>query len=312
MHAVDLQLDHHTLVLSALTWDRNLCNDLFNIDNRMQSLRSPMSGSALVNAMNMVNRKTDKWRTLAKPFYLNERHTENELVLYIPLGDFYSAEKNANPPAIRHLMSKTGMQASQAAPPAALLPPLPSASAIPVSTPGDAAMTAQEVSNKKLRAAAKAMVDENRKSVLYDDGRPVPADQWQATFPLFALDPQTQQVKPLLTDLLQQTRAHKVMNQRPVSDAMVDKLFQSIIDTPQFVKLPEKIGVLLSPTVYSRLNDYKYRGDLFAGLTEDELAFPDDPVQAVLDGERILIIIAGNHGTVAQLKVVKQYIEQNR
>jgi hypothetical protein len=49
------------------------------------------------------------------------------------------------------------------------------------------------------------------------------------------------------------------------------------------------------------------------GLSQAELAFPDDPVKAVLqDKTHVLRLIAGNHTVVGQAKLVKQAQENNR
>lgn len=312
LHAADLGEPAHMLILSERTWARGYCNDVFTEDCRMQKNRNPtLARSDLINGTIMLKRTPSQWiHSVLLPWYLKHLGPDFSR-LFLPVWQYQSEDPAAPPPHVRHLVSLSTLPTTITAP-AALLPPLPSAENIPVPSAPTEALTTEEQHETKLRAAAEAMLEENRKTVMYEDGSPVPAEAWKITLPLFVQ--RGQQVETLLTDdlLEPQSLAQRAMNQRPITDHMVNKLMRSMKDTPKLVKLPEKIGVLLCPTAYDRLNDLTYRGDIFEGLMPDEMAFPADPIKAIQSGERHLIIIAGNHGTVAQLKIVKEAIEENR
>lgn len=311
LHNEGLTANDHVLVLSQRTWDPIITNDIFEVDCRWQSLRShAASGSKIVQAMNMVNRPAADWVSKAKPWYLRSPSIKgDENKLYLPLGDYFDPEIPILY-TIRHLVCKTDLPAGIRTPATRAMRALPEASDIPVAVAADVPLTATEVAKTKLRTAAQALLYENRKAVHYGDGRPVPPSAWKVVLPLFKTE--AGKKVALMSDLLDQTRAHKLMNQRPVSDFMADKLVRSMKDTPELVELPEKIGVLLSPTPYQRLNDLDYKGNIFEGLLENEIYYPDEPTAAILAGERHLIIIAGNHTTMAQLKLVKEAILQDR
>lgn len=299
----------HFMVLSASTFDSDLCNNLFEIDHQCQ-LTSQGDASRMSNAINMINRTTMKWHTTVKQLWLQNLNKKERKDLFFSLTAYEPKENdlmNVAPSKQRFLFSVLSMQPP---PPPAAAPVLPSsADAIPVTVASTAPMTAKEAAVHQHRTTARALMSENHKQVTYDDGSAVPSTAWHVVFPLF-VNPENENEEPklLFTDILDQTRAQQLMNQRTLDDSQVDMLVKSIWDTPGLVALPEKMGVLICERAYNRLNDRSFVGDIYDGLTDEEKSFPRDPVQAVLTGERKLIIIAGNHTTIAQLKVIKKAI----
>jgi hypothetical protein len=246
-----------------------------------------------------------------KGLWYKRTHGYSQAGLYIDLQMYVDEEQIVQSvPSQRFSVSFVGPIADEPQPP---VPLLPEPSAIPVSLPALKQLSSKQASDHQLRISAKTLADTNRKEVKYIDGSAVPESAWQATIPLIRLDTQGKPViNDFVLDIINQPRAQQLMNQRLIDDEKVDELVRSIEDTPGIVNLPEKIGVLLCPKAYDRLNNIQYTGDVYDGLTPAERAFPADPAKAVISGSRKLVIIAGNHGSVAQVKVIKKAAEEGR
>lgn len=308
-----------TLVLSSKTFSPDLCNALFEIDHLCQQKQDPTCSSRFQNAVNMLNREAGRWSGQTREGWYIASHKYYREGLYFPFTSYNLQESEVDwdiadefpvrDQKLRFLVSVKQVDAPADVPHLQF----PNPEDIRVDVSETLPTTFRQEADRQLRLSAGLAQSENRKTVTYEDGSAVPEQAWHVVIPLTGKDPITgESVVTLLDDIIDQSLAQQAMNQRALDDAAVNKLVTSIMETNGFVNLPEKFGVLLCPRVYARLNDPSYQGDIFQGLTLEEKSYPRDPLQAILSGTRKLIIIAGNHTSVAQLKAVKLAISLKR
>lgn len=320
--AFDLKSDLHPtaaagsakLVLKQSSFDPALCNNLFMIDHQKLQQSDPHMDSCLKTAISMIDRPSAMWRGKVKLQWYKTLAQKTEQDLYINLMPYEApleafTEDGPSPAASMQRFVFSVFSVNPPAPTPA--PVLLKASDVPVDVPDLTPVTSREEAEHNERLLAQLVFQDNHATVTYANGQPVPEEAWHFTLPLFYVNDKGETVCTV-PDILQPTRAHQLMNMRGIDDAQVDRMVKSIKDTPGMVGHAEKIGVLVCPTVYKRLNDLHYRGHLFQGLMLQDLCFPDDPRQAVLNGERHFIPITANHTLKAQVKVVKEAAANNR
>jgi hypothetical protein len=162
---------------------------------------------------------------------------------------------------------------------------------------------------------AEHIIRRNREAMRYLDGRKVP-DELTRKFviPLFTggVDEEGH-AEFSVGNPVHPDEAMKRVNQRPVFEGQADRMAYSLEACSEF-EPPQRIFVLYPKVVYDRMlaEDFD-EAKMLDGLSQAELAFPDDPVKAVLqDKTHVLRLIAGNHTVVGQAKLVKQAQENNR
>lgn len=301
-------------MLSKSTFDATLCNNVFEADRASQVLAEPTLDSKLLCAISAINRTQKKWDTTVKlTWYFKKAHYKQG-DLYFPLSTYEETEDvtlmQCVEPVQRFLVSCVGRKESEPALPPA--PIVPDADSIPLDAGKTVITTVSEAASHQLRSQAAIAIEENHKTVTYEDDSQVPDKDWTIEIPLFYTDPVDGQIKMTITDIFDQSRAYKLMNQRTVNEEQVKLLAASLMDTPGLVELPTKIANLICRRAHNRLNDPKYKGDIYAGLSKAERAFPLDPVKAIIDGSRVLIPVAGSHGAVAQVLNIKKAIVSGR
>lgn len=173
----------------------------------------------------------------------------------------------------------------------------------------------EDESRTKMLRQAQRIIKANRAKVKYADGTPVPAATLQnVKLPLFTgeLDEKGNLIYTI-GDPTNPDRAMNRVNQRKVFSDQADKMAYSLDACSEF-QAPDKVFAAYPMPVYQRMLQENFDEEhMFDNLSAAQLAYPSDLNKAVLeDKTHVVRLVAGNHGTVGQAKLVKNAISQNR